>query len=341
MSKRTMLLTAIVACAALATAGCVAEEEPTTPPPPEVLDAEEAFYVAVDWLRGTYGDSAPEDGLSWVVEDVQVLGPDGQPLLGAAETRITSDDWVADVTWAVVAPEYLQYGIVLTSPTLGRFWEGSVKAIGGQVLEEIPLQAMTMDLAEEVAWAFVKASPTYMASGMTGTLVLVDSDVLRCPFCWSFVFEFESRHSGYGDTSDQVVLQVITPHRAVIAVQAMEVTEAVMDGKWDMLAQSYVIMTEEAAEEMAGIFVRSSPTFVFDGILGTLELAETLQPDMENAWAFVFTFQSAHAGYGDRTGQVLAEVITAHEAHVTVQNGEVVSASMDGQWDMLAQKMVP
>lgn len=341
MNKGTKLPAAAVLCVALALAGCVAGGEATTPPQPETLDAEEAFYTAVDWLRATYGDSAPAEGISWVVEDVEVLGPSGQPLLGAAEKRIASDDWTAEITWAVVAPEYLQYAIVLMSPTLGRVWEGSVKAMGGQVMEEVPLQVMTMELAREVAWQFVRASPTYMSSGMSGTLVLVDSDVLRCPFCWSFVFEFESSDSGYGDTSGQVTLQVITPHRAVIAVQAMEVTEAVMDGRWDMLAQSYVVMTEEQAGEMAGIFVRSSPTFVFDGILGTLELAETLLPDIPNAWAFVFTFESAHAGFGDRTGQVLAQVITPHEAHVTVQNGEVVSAIMDGQWDMLAQKMVP
>ena len=101
-----------------------------------------------------------------------------------------------------------------------------------------------------------------------------------------------------------------------------------------------VSLTEEAARQIAGEFVRNSPTFVFDGIEDTLNLMETLYPDIENTWQFVFYFESAHAGYGDRTGQVLAEVITPHEAIITVERGKVTSAVMDGQWDMLLQRTI-
>jgi hypothetical protein len=99
-------------------------------------------------------------------------------------------------------------------------------------------------------------------------------------------------------------------------------------------------ITEEDARQMAENYVRNSPTFVFDGIEDTLQLVETLYPDIENAWQFVFGFESAHAGYGDQTGQMLAEVITTHEAIITVEQGKVKNAIMDEKWDMINQEML-
>lgn len=99
-------------------------------------------------------------------------------------------------------------------------------------------------------------------------------------------------------------------------------------------------ITEEEARQMAENFVRNSPTFTFDGIEDTLTLVETLYPDIENAWQFVFRFESRHAGYGDRTGQMLAQVITPHEAIITVENCQVKSVVMDEKWDMVNQKML-
>lgn len=99
-------------------------------------------------------------------------------------------------------------------------------------------------------------------------------------------------------------------------------------------------MTEEDARQLAEAFMRNSATFTFDGIEDTLQLVETLYPDIENAWQFVFQFESRQAGYGDRTGQVLAEVITPHEAIITVEHGEITSALMDGKWDMINQQML-
>jgi len=98
--------------------------------------------------------------------------------------------------------------------------------------------------------------------------------------------------------------------------------------------------TGEQARRTAEEFVRNSATFQFDGIGDSLELVETLYPDMEYAWQFVFRFESRHAGYGDRTGQMLAQVITPHEAVITVERGEVINAIMDEKWDMMAQEML-
>ncbi|MFP3974922.1 MAG: protease inhibitor I42 family protein [Chloroflexota bacterium] len=99
-------------------------------------------------------------------------------------------------------------------------------------------------------------------------------------------------------------------------------------------------VTQEESREVAEEFVRNSPTFAFDGMEDTLELVETLYPDIEHAWGFVFHFDCRHGGYGDRTGKMVTQAITPHEATVNVERGEVKTAVLDGKWDMINQKML-
>jgi hypothetical protein len=101
-----------------------------------------------------------------------------------------------------------------------------------------------------------------------------------------------------------------------------------------------MMFTEDEARELAGNFVKNSPTFKFDGIEDTFQLVETLYPDIENAWQFIFQFESRQAGYGNRVGQTLLQVITPHEVVVTIEHGEVISALMDSKWDMIEQRML-
>ena len=111
-------------------------------------------------------------------------------------------------------------------------------------------------------------------------------------------------------------------------------------GPWPIFKTCPFYLTEEGSRQLAERFVRQSPTFAFDGNEETLELVKTLKLDSENDWQFVYQFESAHAGYGDRTGQMLAEVITRHEARITVEQGEIKTAIMDEKWDMLEQRMI-
>lgn len=112
------------------------------------------------------------------------------------------------------------------------------------------------------------------------------------------------------------------------------------------------LLTEEGGRELAEEFVRNCPTFLFDGIAESLTLKETKallkehkpgSPEMLSkvyGWAFTLEFESRHAGYGDRSGQALTQVITPHEAVIMVEAGEVTSAVMDGVWDMIGQHML-
>lgn len=332
------MLAVLVGMVALVAAGCAPGGGSQIPD--GVLGPEEAFDLALAELRDAHPGDAPGTGVTWKSEEVIVTGPGGEPLVGASKMRIYSDDWEALASWALVNPEYMVYNINLKNATEGWYWEGYVTAKDGSVEEEIPFQKMSEALALELAAEYVAASPTYLFDGIEGTLKQAGAREDACSFCWSFLFEFASAHAGYGNRTGQILAEVITPHYAVVSIEAMKVTSAVMDEQWDMMLQTPIV-TESSARFVAEQFIHSCPTFVFDGIPETLEFAETLRPGAADAWVFVYRFDSRQAGYGDRTGQMLAQVITPHEAHITVQNNVVVSAVMDEKWDMLAQKMLP
>jgi hypothetical protein len=97
--------------------------------------------------------------------------------------------------------------------------------------------------------------------------------------------------------------------------------------------------TDQRAEEIARDFIVQAPTFKHDGISDTLEVTDTKALDtFPIQYIITITFDSANAGYGDRTGQAIEDVETPHTAVVTVINDNVVSAILDNQWDELNQK---
>jgi len=95
--------------------------------------------------------------------------------------------------------------------------------------------------------------------------------------------------------------------------------------------------SREGSQRVAEEFVKKEATFQFDGIPETLRVISATS--MGDGWKFTIQFDSRHAGYGDRSGQVLAEVITSHTSEVTVQAGVVTTAIMNEQWDMINQRI--
>lgn len=100
------------------------------------------------------------------------------------------------------------------------------------------------------------------------------------------------------------------------------------------------VVSKEDSQKIAVDFLRTSPTFRFDGIEDTLKLVWSGAEEKPYRWEFHYEFQSRHAGYGDRTGLILAQVITNHRAQIVVEQGEVVHAVLDDKWDMLRQKII-
>ncbi len=96
------------------------------------------------------------------------------------------------------------------------------------------------------------------------------------------------------------------------------------------------------AEDIAKRFVFSASTFSFDGIpesvkVGMIAVLESYPPQ----YIIPIDFDSLHGGYGDRTDQMVTQVITPHTIRVTVVNGMVTSAIIDGKWDELNQLQLP
>jgi hypothetical protein len=48
---------------------------------------------------------------------------------------------------------------------------------------------------------------------------------------------WKSLHGGYGDRTDQIVTEAITPHVIVVIVEG-QVISAIMDDRWDELNQA-------------------------------------------------------------------------------------------------------
>ncbi len=101
------------------------------------------------------------------------------------------------------------------------------------------------------------------------------------------------------------------------------------------------IIGQKTAEE----FIKNSSTFKFDGIEGSIKFVEdqTVVLSSTGRSLLVYEFQTAHPGHGDRTGQVLAQVITTHKVSVLIdtEKDAVISASCDNTWDMIANKDLP
>jgi len=95
--------------------------------------------------------------------------------------------------------------------------------------------------------------------------------------------------------------------------------------------------TQEESRKIAEDWIKSSPTYKFDG--ESIEFVNSFPLPCDYCWKFEFRFISRHGGYGDRTGQMVTQVITPHNAKTAVQEGKVIEVILDDKWDEMAQKI--
>ena len=96
--------------------------------------------------------------------------------------------------------------------------------------------------------------------------------------------------------------------------------------------------TDDGAVSTARSYLEGMPTFAFDGIEESIEVLDIVAMESYPVqYAVTIAFECRQAGYGDRTDQMLAQVITPHEVRIVVSAGEVRSAVIDGEWDELNQ----
>jgi len=98
---------------------------------------------------------------------------------------------------------------------------------------------------------------------------------------------------------------------------------------------------DETITDIAREFIISAPTFAFDGMEDTLEFGPiTILESFPEQYKLDVMFTSAHGGFGDRTDQVVTQVLTPHTMEIIISEGQVISAVTDGEWDELNNQFV-
>ncbi len=114
-------------------------------------------------------------------------------------------------------------------------------------------EGITEEESQQIALDYLLQSPTFLFDGIEDSVELVSTETLRCPYCWTFIYDFDCSHAGYGDRTGQMLAQVITPHEAIITIEEGAVTNAILDQKWDMLTQKLIenpVATDPAGSEI-------------------------------------------------------------------------------------------
>ncbi|HBU27824.1 TPA: hypothetical protein DEB00_01775 [Candidatus Uhrbacteria bacterium] len=97
-------------------------------------------------------------------------------------------------------------------------------------------------VAEATTWVETSSS-TYLYDG--SGLKLKEAVPGNCASCWDIYLDFESSAAGFGDRSDQILAQVITPHTIRLRYLQGELIEAITDEVYD----------EQHARKLESIFL--------------------------------------------------------------------------------------
>lgn len=198
---------------------------------------------------------------------------------------------------------------------------------------------------KEIALDFIRGSSTFSFDGMENTISLVDHVELESyPVQNVVTLSFTCLHGGYGDRMGKPTLQALTPHTAKVTVVEGKITSAVLDNRWDELNQEPIPQTPGLVTKIAIDWLRGSPTFKFDGVEDSLKVVEVWQAQTfayPSFWQVTIEFDSLHVGYGNRAGQILAQVITHHSIRIHLTEAKVTLAVIDDGWDELKQCTLP
>lgn len=118
----------------------------------------------------------------------------------------------------------------------------------------------------------------------------------------------------------------------LIAVIAIVLGLMIFGGEED---RDYSI--DEARTTAQNWMENNSPTYIFDGL--DLELVDEREVG-SSTFEFTFNFDSRSSGFGNRSDQMTAQVITSHSTVVTVKEGEVVKAITDEVYSEIEEEII-
>jgi len=222
-----------------------------------------------------------------------------------------------------------------------------IAIIGGTSIYALQNSSTEMNdyQAKEIATAFITNAQTFHFDGLESSIKIVNVVELESnPIQYIVTLEFKCTHIGYGDRTNENLAEVITLHTAKIKIISGKVRSATIDNFWDELNQKSLQLTKNDIEQIALDWLLDSPTFKFDGVSASLKIVESWQAQTFAApsfWQVTIEFDSSHPGFGDREGQILAQVVTHHVIRIHVTEGKISMAVIDEKWDELNQKPIP
>jgi len=127
------------------------------------------------------------------------------------------------------------------------------------------------------------------------------------------------------------------------------IVAAGVTGTYFVSAQTTVTMIPITQEEqkrndalgVAQKYIVTSPTFVFDGDINTLDTVYVGSVEsIPSQYVIKISFDSSHGGFGNREGQMLIQAITPHTMTILVSEENVISAVTDETWDEINHQYV-
>ncbi|MDD5311572.1 MAG: hypothetical protein PHO26_00860 [Dehalococcoidia bacterium] len=95
------------------------------------------------------------------------------------------------------------------------------------------------------------------------------------------------------------------------------------------------------AQTAAENYLKGTSTFRFDGIPGSIKPVKNEELKDQTGWKLTYSFQTAHPGHGDRSGLILAQVITDHTAVLETRQCNISSAICDNSWNLMTDQKEP
>lgn len=97
-----------------------------------------------------------------------------------------------------------------------------------------------------IARDFILDSPTYSFDGYGLRQVMAFRG--RCPGCWNFVYEFNSKYNGFGDRINVKAVPLATAHQANINIEYGKVVYGDIDRIWDMIEQKIITAEKQSTD---------------------------------------------------------------------------------------------
>jgi len=108
----------------------------------------------------------------------------------------------------------------------------------------------TKEKAIETAKEFLLNCPTFKFDGISESVRVIGAYTLRSPWTWMVQLNFTCAHSGYGNRTGLVLLQVLTDHEISIVVQKGVVIRAIIDDVWDEANQKLLPSLDVTTDKM-------------------------------------------------------------------------------------------